>query len=214
MQHGVFVFWNNTDIWKSACLVGADSVLRLSVRMEVWVSEHSNWGDHKSTPSAIGVQTLGWNASLFPIETFKEKYIIGYVLLQTEVSISFYLDLYRNHRIFKVFLWKLIACYFNHLKSVADVIAHFRIRLQYFLLKHSQWETQCVTCSALEQYRWVAMVLPFLLMRLSGNISMHPVSNGCLCFTSIFVLLFQADGLQVRSLLCLCNTQIVTQIVR
>ena len=46
--------------------------------------------------------------------------------------------------------------------------------------------------------------LPFP-MRLSEDIIIHPVSHGCLCFTSIFVLLFQADELQVRSLLCLFN---------
>ena len=36
-----YLIWNDTDIWKSAHLEGADSVLRLSVLKEVWISEHS-----------------------------------------------------------------------------------------------------------------------------------------------------------------------------
>ena len=37
-----YKFWNNTHRLKSAYKVSADSVLRLSVLMEVWISEHSS----------------------------------------------------------------------------------------------------------------------------------------------------------------------------
>ena len=63
----------------------------------------NTWRGSQTAPSAIGLQALGLNALIFPIETFKEKYryIIGFTE-KTEVRISFDLDLYQKHRILHV----------------------------------------------------------------------------------------------------------------